>query len=52
MAGWRAAIQHPSGEICGRPDDRVQAPGRLSEQEAKLNELIGGHHGKNQFHPH
>jgi len=38
MAGWRAAIQDPKGENCGRPYDRVQAPGRLSEQEAKWNE--------------
>lgn len=35
MAGWRAVMQDPKGKSCGRPYDRVQAPGRLSEQEAK-----------------
>ena len=45
MAGWRAAIEHPKGENCGRPYDRVQAPGRLSEQGAKLSKLVGGRNG-------
>ncbi|CAP49689.1 hypothetical protein XCCB100_0358 [Xanthomonas campestris pv. campestris] len=38
MAGRRAAIQHPKGEICGPSSSGVQAPGRLSEQEAKIGQ--------------